>query len=133
MKSLTIAVDFDGTCVHGKYPLVGPDMLGAALALQLLVSDGHKLILWTCREHAAYKDVEDVLQLALGWFDTRGIELYAVNDNPDHFAAHNYPKSRKFFADVYIDDHSLFLPRLRGGDLDWYAIYKEIKRIADDQ
>lgn len=81
MKSLSIAVDFDGACVRGKYPLVGPDMLGAALALQLLVSDGHKLILWTCREHAAYKGVDDVLQLAL----------------------------------------------------DWYAIYKEIQRIANEQ
>lgn len=131
MKKLIIAVDFDGTCVHNEFPHVGADMFGAELALKRLQADGHHIILWTCREHFAFQGVDDVLQLAIDWFDKRGIKLYAINGNPDSVLKHDYPIARKCSADVYIDDHCLFMPRTPAGDIDWHAVYMEIKRIAE--
>lgn len=46
---MTIAVDFDGTCVKHKYPLVGEDVDGAVSVLKELVRKGHKIILYTMR------------------------------------------------------------------------------------
>ena len=48
-KGITIAIDFDGTCVTHEYPNVGRD-IGAAPVLRKLVENGHKLILWTMRD-----------------------------------------------------------------------------------
>lgn len=129
MKQLTIAVDFDGTCVHDKFPYVGADMFGAELALKRLVEDGHKIILWTCREHFPYGGVDDVLELALEWFRKKDIPLYAVNGNPD-MTLQGYPIARKCHADIIIDDHALFTPYTMNGDIDWCAIYRAIKLIA---
>lgn len=132
MKKLTIAVDFDGICVHDEFPHVGADMFGAELALKKLQSDGHHIILWTCREHFPYHGVDDVLQLAIDWFTKRDISLYAINGNPDMILEHDYPIARKCHADVLIDDHALFIPRLPNGDIDWHSIYKEITRLSNE-
>lgn len=45
-NKLTIAVDFDGTCVTHDYPAVRKD-IGAIPVLKALVEAGHKLILYT--------------------------------------------------------------------------------------
>ena len=45
---------------------------------------------------------------------------------------HDYPIARKCHADVLIDDHALFIPRLPNGDIDWHSIYKEITRLANE-
>lgn len=131
MKQFTIAVDFDGTCVEERFPHVGPDIFGAEMALKKLVFDGHKLLLWTCREHNSYKDVPDTLQLAIDWFDKKGIPLYGINENPDMNAL-DYPRSRKCHADFVIDDHSICIPRCTNGDLNWYAIYQAIRLASID-
>ena len=47
-KSLDICIDFDGTCVSHEFPEVGYD-IGAAPVLKELVSNGHRLILFTMR------------------------------------------------------------------------------------
>ena len=47
-KRLDIVVDFDGTCVSHEFPKVGYD-IGAAPVLKELVSNGHRLILFTMR------------------------------------------------------------------------------------
>lgn len=131
MRQLTIAVDFDGTCVHSEFPHVGPDMFGAELALKKLAQDGHRIILWTCREHFPYGGVNDVLEPAIEWFRKKNIPLYAINGNPD-MTLQGFPIARKCHADVIIDDRSLFIPRTQTGDIDWCAIYREIKLMAED-
>lgn len=45
---MDILIDFDGTCVTHEFPLVGKD-IGAAQVLRDLVSNGHRLILFTMR------------------------------------------------------------------------------------
>ena len=44
---MIIAVDFDGTCVKHRYPMVGEDVDGAVSVLKELVRKGHKIILIT--------------------------------------------------------------------------------------
>lgn len=124
-KKFTIAVDFDGTCVEEAWPNIGKDIFGAVIALKKLVADGHKIILWTCREHSSFGGVEDTLQLAIDWFERKGIPLYAVNGNPDVVGL---PISRKMSADIYIDDHCLGIPRGDDGNLDWFQIYRIVKK-----
>lgn len=130
MKRLTIAVDFDGTCVHDAFPHVGRDMFGAELALKRMMDDGHRLILWSCREHFPYMDVPDVLDVAMKWFEDRGIKLWAINGNPE-MILHDYPIARKCHADIVIDDHAIGIPRLSNGDIDWHLIYSEVKRLSE--
>lgn len=122
---LTIAVDFDGTCVRDAFPNIGKEIFGAVIALKKMVADGHKLILWTCREHSAYKGVADTLQLALDWFEKKEIPLYAVNGNP---MMYDYPVCRKCHADLVIDDHAVGIPKTGDGDPDWFLIYNLVKQ-----
>lgn len=127
-KTFTIAVDFDGTCVKDDFPRVGKDMFGAEIALKKLVADGHKIILWTCREHhSSFDGVEDTLQLAIDWFKRKGIPLFSINGNPEMI---DFPICRKCHADFMIDDHAVGVPRCENGDLDWFQIYRIIKRAC---
>ena len=74
-SGLTIAIDFDGTCVTHEYPYLGTD-IGAEPVLKELVAAGHKLILYTMRSDKLEK-------IAVEWFKERNIPLYAVNINPE--------------------------------------------------
>lgn len=58
---MIIAVDFDGTCVKHRYPMVGEDVDGAVSVLKELVRKGHKIILYTMRGG-------DTLDDAISWF-----------------------------------------------------------------
>lgn len=109
-KSLTIAVDFDGTIVEHRYPDIGRTRPLAFQTLKALQDKGHKLILWTYRKG---NELEEAINFCL----RHGIEFYAVNKN--------YPEevwgetdSRKILADVYIDDRNL------GGIPSWGEIFR---------
>lgn len=117
---MIIAVDFDGTCVENKFPDIGEEMPHCSQVLRNLVDDGHKLILWTCREYCIYKG-HNPLEEAYQWFTDRGVEISAINYNP--FIAHmGYPVARKCSADIYIDDCGIGIPRRPDGKIDWFAI-----------
>lgn len=96
---MTIAVDFDGTCVTHEYPKVGKD-IGAAEVLRDIVASGHKLILWTIRS-------DKELNAAVQWFADRRIPLYGANDNASQ---REWNGSRKVDANLYIDDAALGCP-----------------------
>lgn len=85
----------------------------------------------TCVEERFPHVGPDTLQLAIDWFDKKGIPLYGINENPDMNAL-DYPKSRKCHADFVIDDHSVCIPRCMNGDLNWYAIYQAIRLESID-
>ena len=75
-KGLTIAVDFDGTCVEHEYPHTGNDAEGAVEVLRELVGNDCRLILYTMRSGALLAKAEQ-------WFKDRKIPLFAVNANPE--------------------------------------------------
>lgn len=119
---LIIAVDFDGTCVEAAFPEVGAEMPGASWTLRSLVADGHKLVLWTCREDHG----EDRwLSRAVAWFADRGIPLRSVNETHYDDMHPGVPKSsrgRKVHADLYVDDRNL------GGFPGWHVVLAEVDR-----
>ena len=96
---MIIALDFDGTVVSHEYPHIGED-IGAVPVLKELVAAGHKLILFTMRSGKLLDD-------AVAWFERNGIELYAVNENPEQ---KSWTSSVKVHANIYIDDCALVCP-----------------------
>ena len=110
---MIIACDFDGTIVTHEYPQIGKPIPFAIQTLKKLQEeDHHQIILWTVREGA-------LLDEALDYCKSRGLEFYAVNSN--------YPEekpeeraNRKVVADIYIDDRNLC------GRPDWGVIYNMI-------
>lgn len=96
---MIIALDFDGTVVSHEYPHIGED-IGAIPVLKELVAAGHKLILFTMRSGKLLDD-------AVAWFERNGIELYAVNENPEQ---KSWTSSVKVHANIYIDDCALGCP-----------------------
>lgn len=101
MEILTIAVDFDGTCVAHEYPKIGKD-IGAVPVLQDLVKFGHKIVLNTMRSG------KELLE-AIDWFNDNNIPLYGINENPTQ---KKWTTSTKVYAHLYIDDAALGCPLL---------------------
>lgn len=118
-SNLTIAVDFDGTCVTHDYPKVGKD-IGAIPVLRDLVSSGNDLILYTMRSGKQLQD-------ALSWFYDNNIPLYAAQRNPTQ---DTWTSSPKCYAQIYIDDAALGVPLKFDGNLshrpfiDWELVKK---------
>lgn len=111
-KSLTIAVDFDGTIAEDEYPKIGKPVLFAFDTLKKLQSKGHRLILWTYRKG---KELDE----AVAFCKDNGIEFYAVNKSfpEEEFDPRH---SRKIHADLFIDDRNI------GGLMSWGKIYQEL-------
>ena len=80
---MIIACDFDGTIVTHEYPKIGKPIPFAIQTLKKLQDeDHHQIILWTVREG-------DLLQEAIDYCKSKGLEFYAVNSNypeeePEH-------------------------------------------------
>lgn len=113
---MTIAIDFDGTIVEHQYPAIGKERPFAVDTLKKLISEQHRLILWSVREG---KLLEDAVQ----WCRERGVEFYAVNkDYPEEEPDKNNHFSRKLKVDLWIDDRNI------GGLPDWGTIYQMISQ-----
>lgn len=111
---MTIAVDFDGTIVEHKYPAIGDEIPFATDTLRKLISEQHRLILWSVREGQLLED-------AVKWCRERGVEFYAVNkDYPEEAPEKNNHFSRKLKVDLWIDDRNI------GGLPDWGTIYQMV-------
>ena len=99
-KSITFAIDFDGTCVMHEFPETGKDVPLAVETLKMLQDAGHKLILWTMRSNMKNKKSDqftvhqgDYLKIAEDWFKERGIELYGSQRNPTQDSWTESPKA----------------------------------------
>jgi hypothetical protein len=109
---MKIAVDFDGTIVEHKYPLIGEELLFAIETLKELQRRQNLIILWTFR---AGEELEEAVE----YCRKRGLEFYAVNKNyPEEIFDNNI--SRKINADIYIDDRNL------GGFPGWSVVFEMI-------
>lgn len=120
-----IAIDFDGTLADHRYPKIGfriADGIETCLALQ---QAGHKLILLTMRSG-------DELKAAVRWCTEHGLgNWFGINENPEQ---ENWSKSRKVYAQVYIDDAALGCPLVQPGHeddrpcVDWPAVQKLLRK-----
>lgn len=102
MERKVIAVDFDGTLCMNKdaynWPYLGPPNMELVSRLKRLQSEGHILILWTCR------DGESLVQAVKWCRDFCGITFDAINDNIEATKKFFGGNSRKISCDYYIDD-----------------------------
>lgn len=106
-KDMVIAVDFDGTCVSHEFPQTGVN-IGAEIVLKALTEKGCNIICLSMRSEE-HKDTisHDTITPIKDWFEKNNIPLYALNDNPDQ---KKWSKSRKVYANIYIDDQYLGCP-----------------------
>ncbi len=125
---MIIAVDFDGTCVHSRYPDIGDPIPGAIEALRAIAALGHKIILNTCRENSPVtrggmaRQKRQYLAEAEAWFLAHGIKLRSVNENHPDDDFREYPMlRRKIHADIYIDDRNF------GGMPSWDSILQYVR------
>lgn len=98
---MIIAVDFDGVIVENKFPEIGEVDTLVVSSLKVLQSRGDKLILWTSR-------VGNRLAEAVALCDSVGLEFDAINSGEPNNLAEYGTDPRKVYADVYIDDHSIW-------------------------
>ena len=125
-----ILVDFDGTVrketPHGYF---SKDDIGSEKVLKELLSKGHKIVLWTCRNNSRINPYnyefsgelrkETSLEEAVRWFEERGIELYGVNEVPGQ--REKIGESWKLLGDLLIDDKALGIP-LKEEPTDLYRV-----------
>jgi hypothetical protein len=135
-----IAIDFDGTIVRHNYPKVDDYVPGAIDWMKKFNELGAKIILWTNRDDETQAFGVCDLKLAVDAVTSKGVDLFAVNENPDQV---EWCKSPKVYADVYIDDLAFGCPLIypEKGDplsrayVDWSVVgpkvYKRIKNFND--
>jgi hypothetical protein len=113
IKSLVLAVDFDGTVVEDRYPEIGRPLPFAIETLKQLHQDGHRLVLWTYRHGRPLREAVDFME-------GHGVPLYAVNMSFPGEEADLKGYSRKIHADLFIDDRNV------GGFPGWGEVYQMI-------
>jgi hypothetical protein len=97
---MIIAIDFDSTITTGPYPVIGSAQHGAKDCINRLYSEGHYIIINTCRCGTHLLD-------AINWLLHQGINFHRVNDNNPVETARYNNNSRKIFAHLYIDDKQI--------------------------
>jgi hypothetical protein len=108
---MIIAIDFDSTLSIGSFPGLGQPRMWLIEKAKQWRKDGHKLILWTCREdvhvgeRACFRP-RLYLTEAIEFCRSYGLEFDAVNCSIDELNNKDLKWARKIFADVYIDDKS---------------------------
>jgi hydroxymethylpyrimidine pyrophosphatase-like HAD family hydrolase len=124
MNGKIIAVDFDGTVVKHEYPEIGKDVPHAVKVLKRLNEAGVRIIVWTmrCGEHLE-KD-------AANWFEQRGIEVWAYNENPEQSS---WTESRKCYAHAYIDDAAIGCPLIYPEEGRPYVDWKKVEVLLEEQ
>ena len=123
MSSSFIGIDFDGTVVMHKYPLIGKPVDEALEVLEDLMNADHKLILYTMRS-------EERLKEAVEYLEDNAIKLYAVNENPTQ---HYWTKSPKIYCHIYIDDAALGCPLITPEKGRPYVDWVEVREILEDR
>jgi hypothetical protein len=123
MEKLILAVDFDGTIVTHKFPQIGEPLPFAFECLRVLKADGHKLILWTCRENHKTHIDKQYLTDAVEYCRENGVEFDAVNETiaQEDFRYEYYKLMRKPYAHIYIDDSNL------GGFPGWLKVMEIVE------
>jgi len=124
---MIIAVDFDGTIVVHEYPAIGTELPGAFYCLRIFQSLGARLILYTMRHG-------DILEAAVKYCRDKGVEFWGINENPEQ---DKWSKSRKVYADIYIDDAAFGCPLMSGiygfgnsrRPVDWSVIGPQVDQI----
>lgn len=124
-RRLIIAIDFDGTIVEHKFPLIGQLLPGAKENINKWFKQGHRIIVWTCRNQSEPQHpewTEAPISAVKEFLDRNEINYTTINsDVPD---LGFWLQARKVYADVYIDDRNL------GGFPGWDAADRIIANMT---
>jgi len=96
---MIISCDFDGTLCEHRFPNIGSPNMEVINFVKKLRSQGHQIILWTCRDGIYLKE-------AVRWCKGYGLYFDAVNDNLPAIKQNFTELSNKVYADIYIDDRN---------------------------
>ena len=107
---MIIAVDFDGTLCKHKFPKIGSPNIELINMLKRWKREGHKIILWTCRNGEYLVD-------AVSWCAKFGLYFDTVNDNVQEVKDNFVQLSNKVYADIYIDDRNYCFKCDKGMDI----------------
>lgn len=124
MSAYVIAVDFDGTLCKNKYPEIGEPNRKMIDYLKKRQQDGAKLVLWSCR-------VDELLDDAVRWSRNPGLIFDAVNENLLEIIAEFGTDTRKIFANEYIDDRNVWIPKKEYDTLVCTAVRKNPYEFVD--
>lgn len=118
-------IDFDGTIVDHKYPLIGEEVPDAIRSLKRLETMDFKLILFTMRSG-------ETLLEAVEWLLNRDILLYGVNRNPSQDSWTDSPKA---YGHIYIDDAAVGCPLICPSSfnrpcVDWKKIMEIVRNMV---
>jgi len=118
--SKVIAIDFDGTITdRNLFPRIGKPRKDAIKYINKLHTEGHYIIIWTCRGEQSLIAMAD-------WLDKNGVKYNKINENAP-LERIGFKPSPKVFANYYIDD--LGFQKLPC----WSEIYRILKeRIIED-
>tara|TARA_R110000796_G_scaffold59008_1_gene135905 strand:- start:1024 stop:1386 length:363 start_codon:yes stop_codon:yes gene_type:complete len=120
MKKLVLAIDFDGTIAELAFPEVGALRKDADKVIRQLYSDGHSIVINTCRSGRHEGMAQDFLE-------ENNIPYHIINSNlPELITLYN-ADCRKISADIYIDDKCLM------GLPSWEDIYILIKNKSNEK
>ena len=114
-------IDFDGCVVKHAFPEIGEN-IGAQAVLRKLVTNDHKIILNTSRNHT-----DGTIDEAVQWFKDNEIPLSGVNFRPQLDPSNPY-------AYVIIDDSALGCPLIQNhGQLpyvDWVNVHFQLDKLG---
>lgn len=103
-SKMIIAIDFDGVLCENDFPNIGKPNYDMISLVRQLMDAGHEVVLWTTRNG-------EELKKAVEWCTDYGLHFCSINEPaPSNEAEYKdkYPtQSRKIYADVYVDDHSI--------------------------
>ena len=116
---MIIGIDFDGTIVKHKYPLIGKAIEGAIDVIFELEEANHKIILYTMRSG-------ERLDQAVEYLREAGVIPYAINENP---LQKHWTESPKVFCNVYIDDAALGCPLVMEEGARPYVNWEEVREL----
>jgi len=113
---MRISIDADGTIWEDEYPNIGKLLPNAKKIINKLYSEGHDIIINTCRAGKYEKDC--FLELEL-----QDIKYHCINKNLPRDIKYYHMDCRKISADIYIDDKNLL-----GIPKNWDEIYNIIQQ-----
>ena len=125
-RYISIGLDFDGTLVKHKFPLIGEEI---PHAVEIINEYSEKYnVLWILNTMRTGK----LLQDAINWCKEHNIELYGANRNPTQ---DEWESSSKTYAQFYIDDSNVCQPLIYEVGIrpyvDWIAVDKYIRPILE--
>lgn len=119
---LYIAIDIHDTIFKGTYKKNNEGKVFYPWAKEVLqnlsLNPKVKLIIYTASHEGPARDV-------IKWLKEHGIEIFALNSNPDHTDTELCDFSKKFYFDILLEDKAGF-----EGWKDWFLIMKELQRMG---